>query len=153
VWHASYLEEKQGLLDANTYEIINVDQYRTMRRAGAPQAIPTMCVLVVKPDEHEDPDRAKSRIVVLGNQECRVWHKHERAAPVIRQSSVRLLVSSAVSAKRKVQQGDAQNAFCNPDLPLEETTIVCPPLGDPAAKEGDVKLFMGYASHLNTGLT
>ena len=111
-----------------------------MWHAGAPQAIPTMCILVVKLNEHGDPDYATSRVVVLGNQECRMRHKHECAAPVIRQSSVHLLVSSKVSAKRKVHQGNAQNVFCNPDLLLEETMIVRPPMGDPATKEGEYRL-------------
>jgi len=47
------------------------------------------------------------------------------------------MTSSAVQHRRKHKQGDCKNAFCNPDLPLEETTIVRPPLGDPDAKEGE----------------
>ena len=39
-----------------------------------------MCVLVIKTDEHGQPDRAKSRIVLLGNLEAHAWGKHERAA-------------------------------------------------------------------------
>ena len=92
-----------------------------------------MCVLVIKTDENGHPDRAKSRIVVLGNLEARTWDKHERAAPVLKYSSLRLLVSSAVERKRKLKQADYKNAFCNPSLPSNETTVIRPPLGDPDA--------------------
>ncbi len=96
-----------------------------------------MCVLVIKLDEHGQPDRAKSRIVVLGNQEGRSWGKHERAAPVLKYSSLRLMASAAVERHRKLKQADYKNAFCNPTLPRDEITIIRPPLGDPDAKEGE----------------
>lgn len=96
-----------------------------------------MCVLVVKLDEHGNPDWAKSRIVVLGNHEDRVWAKHERAAPVLKYSSLRLMVSAAVQCRRHLKQADYKNAFCNPTLPTDEITIIRPPLGDPDAKDGE----------------
>ena len=80
----------------DTFKVITLEQYRRLRLDGAPQAIPSMCVLVIKTDEHGKPDRAKSRIVVLGNLEARTWDKHERAAPVMKYSSLRLMVSSAI---------------------------------------------------------
>ena len=90
IWLASYQEEKDSLQAVNTYEVITLEQYRELRRQGAPQAIPSMCVLVIKLDENGQPDRAKSRIVVLGNQEDRLWEKHDRAAPVLKYSSLQI---------------------------------------------------------------
>ena len=136
-WAASYKEETDALKDANTFTVIDLARYRELRKAGAPRAIPTMCVLVIKPNEKFEPDRAKSRVVVLGNLDDRPWCKHERAAPVMKYSSFRLTVSSAIAVKRRLKQGDFHNAFCNPHLPPEEITIVRPPLGDPNAKEGE----------------
>ena len=136
-WAASYNEEKDALKGANTFTVIDLAHYRELRKAGAPRAIPTMCVLVIKPNEKFEPDRAKSRVVVLGNLDDRPWCKHERAAPVMKYSSFRLTVSSAIAVKRRLKQGDFHNAFCNPHLPPEEITIVRPPLGDPTAKEGE----------------
>jgi hypothetical protein len=121
------------LLDVDTYNVITLDQYRRLRELGAPQAIPSMCVLVIKTDKNGQPSRAKSRIVVLGNLEARTWDKHERAAPVLKYSSLRLLVSSAVERKHKLKQANYKNAFCNPNLPSNETTVIRPPLGDPDA--------------------
>ena len=137
VWIQSYAEEKQSLLDVNTFKVISLDEYRRLRQSGAPQAIPSMCVLVIKTDEHGLPDRAKSRIVVLGNLEDRCWGKHERAAPVLKYSSLRLMVSGAIERRRKLKQADYKNAFCNPTLPDDEITIIRPPLGDPDAQPGE----------------
>jgi hypothetical protein len=55
-----------------------------------------MCVLNIKKDEMLNPLCAKSRIVVLGNHEDRVWTKSEKYAPVLRSDSLRLMVSLAV---------------------------------------------------------
>ena len=96
-----------------------------------------MCVLTIKRDENMMPVRAKSRIVVLGNHEDRVWSKSERYAPVLRQDSLRFLVSLAVEHKRTLKQGDVKNAFCNSDLPPDEVTIVRPPIGDPSAAKNE----------------
>lgn len=137
IWLASYGEEKGSLKEVNTFTVITLEQYRQLRKEGAPRAIPSMCVLVVKMDGHGQPDRAKSRIVVLGNLEGRSWGKHERAAPVLKYSSLRLMVSAAVQRCRKLKQADYKNAFCNPTLPDDEITIIRPPLGDPDAKDGE----------------
>lgn len=136
-WLESYYEEKGSLLDVDTFSVISLDDYRRLRQEGAPQAIPSMCVLVIKTDEAGQPDRAKSRIVVLGNLENRTWGKHERAAPVLKYSSLRLMVSAAIERRRKLKQADYKNAFCNPTLPDDEVTIIRPPLGDPDAQPGE----------------
>ncbi|KAL7459292.1 hypothetical protein ACHAWC_010958 [Mediolabrus comicus] len=84
VWLKSYQEEAQGLLEHDVYERISKKDYLALRRSGAiPKAIPSMCVLVVKPDKEGRPHRAKSRIVVLGNHEDRLYSKsdHPSAAP------------------------------------------------------------------------
>jgi hypothetical protein len=91
-----------------------------------------MCVLVVKHDKDGKPDRAKYRIVVLGNFEDRIYSKSARYAPVLKYSSLRLLVSKAVGHKRILQQGDCKNAFCQATLPEDEWMAVRPPVGDPA---------------------
>jgi len=72
-----------------------------LRRSGRiGKALPSMCVLVIKHDKDGNPVRAKSRIVVLGNHEDRVYDKSQKYAPVLKYSSLRLLVAKAVRAKR-----------------------------------------------------
>ncbi len=96
-----------------------------------------MCVLVIKLDENFQPDRVKSRIIVLGNLKERTWGKHEWAAPVLKYSSMRLIISAAIHRRRYIKQGDCKNTFCNPTLPDDEITIVKPPIGDPTAQPGE----------------
>ena len=93
---ASFREEKEGIKLQDTYDVLTLEQYRAYRAQGAPWAIPTMCVLTIKPDEMLWPHRAKSRIVVLGNHEERIWTKSEKYAPVLCPDTLRLIVSMAV---------------------------------------------------------
>ena len=96
-----------------------------------------MCVLTIKPDEMLRPHRAKSRILVLGNHEDRIWTKSEKYAPVLRPDTLRLIVSMAIQQRRTLKQGDCKNAFCQGILPPDEITIVKPPIGDPDAKKDE----------------
>ena len=84
-WHESYMEEEEGLIANDTYVVISLQEYRRLRRLpkGVPKAIPSMCVMTIKRDEHLAPDRAKSCIFVLGNLKNRVWQKSEKYAPVL----------------------------------------------------------------------
>jgi hypothetical protein len=137
IWLRSFREEKTALEALDTYDKISLADYRSLREKGAPRAIPTMCVLTVKPDEMLNPHRAKTRIVVLGNHEDRIWSKPEKYAPVLRADTMRLLVSMAVEQRCKLRQGDCKNAFCHGVLPPDEITIVKPPIGDPDAKKDE----------------
>ncbi len=84
-----------------------------------------------------NPHHAKSRIVVLGNHEDRVWTKPEKYAPVLRPDSLRLMVSMAMERHTFLKQGDCKNAFCQGILPDDEVTIVKPPIDDPDAKKDE----------------
>jgi hypothetical protein len=88
VWLSSFLEEKHGIQSLNMYHKITLGKYCALCEKGASKAILTMCVLTVKPDENLNPLRVKSRIVVLGNHEDRVWSKSDRSAPVLRSDSL-----------------------------------------------------------------
>ena len=139
---ASYREEKEGIQSLDTYRKITLGEYRALREKGAPKAIPTMCVLTIKKDEQLLLLRAKSRIIALGNLEERFWSKSDRFAPVFRQDSLRFLTSLAVEKRRALNQGDCKNAFCHGILPPKETTIVCPPAGDPDAEPHEYWLLL-----------
>ena len=70
VWLDSYNEEKGGLVEHDVFTKISKKHYLSLRRQNIiPKALPSMCVIVVKPDKNGNPHRAKSRIVVLGNFE------------------------------------------------------------------------------------
>ena len=126
----SYKEEKQSLIDHKVYEKILKNQYLDLRRASKiPKATPSMCVLVVK-KKYGNPLRAKSRIVVLGNFEDRLYQKSQRYALVLKYSSLRLTTSKAVVDERMLQHGDCNNVFYNVTLPDNEVTLIRPPIGD-----------------------
>jgi hypothetical protein len=93
-----------------------------------------MCIHTIKPDEKGNPLRAKSRTVVMGNEEDQYWKKNDIFAPVIMKHSIRTLVSYAVSQGRRVKQCDAKNAFCQPDLHDDEICVVKPPKGCPFSR-------------------
>jgi hypothetical protein len=119
VWLASYKEEYDGLHEFDTFEELNLAEYRKLTETHDP-AIPSICVLVTKKDENGNPIQAKSRIVVLRNKDPHQWSKGDYFSSVTTQSAVRLLVSLAIEHNKVAQQGDCKNAFCNLILPEDE---------------------------------
>ncbi len=134
IWLESFFEEKRGVQSLNTYTKITLGEYCALPERGAPWAILTMCVLTIKKDKQLRPLQAKLRIVVLGNHEDRPWSKSNKFAPILRQDSLRFLMSMAVASRCPLCQGDCKNAFCQGILPPDEITIVRPPSGDPEAE-------------------
>ncbi len=96
-----------------------------------------MCVLTIKKDEHLMPICAVSRIIVLGNRECRDWSKSDWFSLFLCFDSLCFLVSLAVQNRCGLKQRDCKNAFCQGILPPEEVTIVFPPSGDPDASKDE----------------
>ena len=92
-----------------------------------------MCILTIK-NKDGHPDRAKARIVVLGNQDKTYYTKHDKYAPVLNQNQLRVLVALSISKRRCLRQGDVKNAFCNGILPTDETVICLPPKNCPFSK-------------------
>ena len=136
IWYESYKEEHDGLNGLDTYEVIDEAEYQRLVAKHKIEAIPTMCIHTVKTDASGRPERAKSRTVVLGNEEHRYWEKTDLYAPVIMKHSIRSMVAYAVSKGRRVKQCDAKNAFCHPTLPEDEVCVVTPPKGCPFSAPG-----------------
>ena len=76
-----------------------------------------MYVLIFKHDKDGKANLIKSRIVVLGNFEDKLFEKSQRYAPVLKYSSLRLLTTKCVVDKRILQQGDCKHAFYYANLP------------------------------------
>ena len=116
-----------------------------------------MCIVVVKNNKDGKPLRAKSRIVVLGNFEDRLYQNYQRYAPVIKYSSLRLLTDKAVGYKHILQQGYCKNAFFNATLPEDEVTVIQPPIGNPYFQEDKhwllEKTIMAYVDPTIIGTT
>ena len=82
------------------------------------EAIPSMCVLVVKNDKDAKPLRAKSCTVVLGNSKDRIYHKYQQYAPLLKYVSLRILTARAVGDKHIHQQGDCKIQGSYQDVPF-----------------------------------
>ena len=92
-WMDSYTEEYEGLKSQDTYNVI--DQATVDKLGVTP--IPTMNILNIKPDSQGNPLRAKSRTVVLGNEEERCWEKSDVYAPVISKAGARSFVANGIA--------------------------------------------------------
>ena len=83
-----------------------------------------MNVFTIKPDADGKPKCAKSRIVILGNKDLVQWTRADCYALVVSQPIVRLMTALAVRNRTTLKQADCKNAFCHPELPEDEPTIV-----------------------------
>ena len=138
IWNEAYNKEYDGLDDMNVFDLISEEEYQQLvsKYGENAQAIPSMNLFTVKKDKSGNPVRAKSRIVVLGNLERRIWSREDKYAPVLSSISTRLLVSMACQDGRTLKSGDCKNAFCNGILPDDEICIVKPPKGCPRTPKG-----------------
>jgi hypothetical protein len=93
-----------------------------------------MAIATIQYDGAGNPDRAKYRIVALGNLDQNQWSKSDCFALVLSQFELRFLI--ALAAKRKCIQktGDVNQAFCQSCLSNDELYICKPPPGCPISK-------------------
>lgn len=131
IWDSAYLEEYLGLNDTtHTWDYISEDEYQTLK-SEIGKAVPTMVVSKIKYDQHGNPDRAKYRIVVLGNLDPTNWSAADCFAPVLSALENRLLTCIAAQMKVIPKSGDFIQAFCQSHLPDNEKYICKPPPGCP----------------------
>jgi hypothetical protein len=98
------------------------------------KAVPYTCTFIVK-HTNGVPTRAKSRIVVLGNNDPRAWTKSDCFPPVVPISMICFLKALAVQHGRTLKQGDSKFAFIQATLPEKEPTIVKLPIGCPFSQQ------------------
>ena len=60
-----------------------------------------MNLLSIKHDMDEAPNKAKTRIVVPGNLERRIWSREDRYTPVLSSTATRLLTSIVIDDGRR----------------------------------------------------
>jgi hypothetical protein len=131
IWDKSYLEEYLGLHETtNTWEYITDEQYQLLRPIIG-NALPSMAISKIKPDEKGNPDRAKYRIVVLGNLDPTNWSNSDCFAPVMSPLELRILIATATQMRLIAKTGDVSQAFCQSVLPDDEQYIIRPPHGCP----------------------
>jgi hypothetical protein len=126
--HAIQIGAYDGLVNNSTFDVITDDEYHHLCKTRGVKAIPSMSTFTVKKTDGV-PNRAKSRIVILGNQDPRMWSKADCFSPVVSLPMVRFLTSVVVKHRRTLKQGDCKFAFIQASLPESELTIVKPPIG------------------------
>jgi deoxyuridine 5'-triphosphate nucleotidohydrolase len=129
-WDAAYLSEYNGLVNIDTWDTITESEYQSLKHLYK-GIMPTMAISTIKYDGNGVPNRAKYRIVALGNLDPNSWTKQDCFAPVLSQMELRFLTALAVRKKCIPKTGDVTQAFCQSSLPPEEHYICRPPPGCP----------------------
>jgi hypothetical protein len=132
-WDAAYQAEYDGLCNIDTWEEISEEDYNASKHIFR-NLLPTMAISTIKYDGNRNPDRAKYRIVALGNLDPNNWTKNDCYAPVLSQMELRLLTALAVRHKCIPKTGDVSQAFCQSYLPKGENYVMRPPPGCPLTK-------------------
>ena len=85
IWDRAYLQEYLGLHeDTETWSYLTEEEYQTLRPIHG-NALPSMAIATIKRDANGNPQRAKYRIVALGNLDPHKWTKQDCYAPVMSQ--------------------------------------------------------------------
>jgi deoxyuridine 5'-triphosphate nucleotidohydrolase len=130
IWNEAYKSEYEGLESIETWKTITEEEYQSIKHLSK-GSLPTMAIATIKYDGNGNPDRAKYRIVALGNLDPHSWSKSECFAPVLSQFELRFLVALAAQNKCIPKTGDVNQAFCQSCLPDDEVYICKPPPGCP----------------------
>lgn len=76
IWDRSYDDEYDGLVNIDTWETITEEDYQRSKHMFG-KLMPTMAISTIKYDGDGKPDRAKYRIVALGNLDPHHWNKDD----------------------------------------------------------------------------
>ena len=129
-WDEAYRQEYQGLVDIDTWETITEAEYVASKHLYK-GLMPTMAISIIKYDGNGKPNRAKYRIVALGNLDPHDWSKSDCFAPVLSQLELRFLTAFAAQQRRIPKTADITQAFCQSYLPEGEDYVCRPPVGCP----------------------
>jgi hypothetical protein len=130
IWNNAYRSEYEGLQSIDTWKTIEESEYQKIKHLSQ-GTLPTMAIATIKYDGQGNADRAKYRIVALGNLDPHSWTKSECYAPVLSQFELRFLVALAAKNKCIPKTGDVNQAFCQSYLPDDEIYVCKPPPGCP----------------------
>lgn len=110
---------------------LHQDEYQQIKKVfGRP--LPTMAISKIKTNKRAKPERAKYRIVVLGNLDPHQWQPTDCFAPVLSALELRIPVAIATQLKIPPKTGNVAQAFVQSVLPDDEKYVCKPPKGCPA---------------------
>ena len=112
-------DEMDSLHESHTYEV--------MKLSKGKRALRNKWVFKLKPGVTGNPPRYKALIVVKGFQQKQGVDFNEIFAPVVKMTSIRMVLSIATSMDLEVEQLDVKMAFLHGDL--EEDIYMQQPKG------------------------
>lgn len=120
-WQAAMQEELRSLHDAETWTLVD-------RRPGM-KVIKSKWVYRIKRDENGEIQRYKARLVAVGASQVQGIDYHETYSPVVKLTSLRLLLALANEENMAIRQLDVKTAYLHGVLE-EEVFMEQPPSGN-----------------------
>ena len=117
-------------LEAIESELKSLEENKTWTPVELPEGkhtIKTKWIFKIKRDSKNNPERFKARLVAKGYDQEQGIDFNETFAPVIKQQSLRLLLSIAVNENFHIHHIDISTAFLNGFI--EESVYINPPEG------------------------
>lgn len=118
-WQAAMKEEYDSLIKNNTWELVE--------RPPGEKIVDNKWVYKVKMEQKNAPARYKARLVARGFTQQYGVNYYETFSPVVRFTSIRLILSLAAQRKMHIKQFDVKTAFLNGIL--NETVYMEQPTG------------------------
>jgi transposase InsO family protein len=110
-WMKAMQEEMDSLHKNNTYELVKLPKGK--------KALKNKWVYRIKNEEHTPHPRYKARLVVKGFGQRKGVDYDEIFSPVVRMTSIRLILGLAASLNLEIEQMDVKTAFLHGDLEEE----------------------------------
>ncbi|KAI5327124.1 hypothetical protein L3X38_026520 [Prunus dulcis] len=110
-WLKAMHEEMQSLHENHTYDLVNLPKGR--------RALKNKWVYRLKTEENNSKPRFKARLVVKGFSQKKGIDFEEIFSPVVKMSSIRVVLGLAASLNLEIEQLDVKTAFLHGDLEEE----------------------------------
>jgi hypothetical protein len=118
-WVDAMQDEMKSLHDNHTFDLVKLPKGK--------RALTNRWIYKVKQEEHTSQPRYKARLVVKGFRQRKGIDFDEIFSPVVKMSSIHVVLSLAASLDLKIEQMDVKTAFLHGDL--EEEIYVEQPEG------------------------
>jgi transposase InsO family protein len=110
-WVDAMQDEMKSLHDNHTFDLVKLPKGK--------RALTNMWIYRVKQEEHTSQLRYKARLVVKGFRQRKGIDFDEIFSPVVKMSSIRVVLSLAASLDLEIEQMDVKTAFLHGDLEEE----------------------------------
>jgi hypothetical protein len=110
-WVDAMQDEMKSLHDNHTFDLVKLPKGK--------RALTNRWIYKVKQEEHTSQPRYKARLVVKGFRQRKGIDFDEIFSPVVKMSSIRVVLSLAASLDLEIEQMDVKTAFLHGDLEEE----------------------------------